>query len=175
MTGLEWYPADWVDESCPPPKSAPLGFAFFSEPGQCWMLGYAPDDDSVLEEDRQIWNDQLDVGDVVAFVSCERLGDVEVTFRRDGSFDLHGPIPRGHNVVIANGDSDLLYASFEDLVEAIKCPTDEWTNPHDLIFEDGSDAARVELSFATWSDPIPHLFEVEDGKPVFRPVPPQTN
>jgi hypothetical protein len=58
------------------------------------------------------------------------------------------------------------------MVEAIKSG-DDWCNPADYIFEDGTDAAEVTLSFADWSDPIPHLFEIADGKPVFNPVPAQ--
>jgi hypothetical protein len=173
MSDLEWYPADLVDEACPPSKSSAEAYAFFD--GERWQLGYAHDDKSVLDEDREVYNRVIAAGAVVEFMTCERLGDIEVTLRRDGTFDLHGEIPRAYNVLIVADDSDLLYDGFEELIRALKRTDDTWANPSEMIFESGADTARVTLSFANWSDPLPHLFEVENGKPVFRPVPTQKN
>ena len=165
---LEWYVADMVDEACPPSKASPEDYAFFD--GERWILGYAPDDKRVLDEDREACNRAIAAGDVVEFMTCERMGEIEATLRRDGSYTPHGEPPRGYDVVIVNGDSDLLYHSLEDLMRAITAPN-EWCNPAELIFEGDADTERVTLDFAAWSDPLPHLFEVVDGKPAFRPVP----
>jgi hypothetical protein len=172
MSECEWYPADWIDESCPPAKKAPAEFAFFD--GEGWQLGYSQQDN--LADDAEQLNAPLAPGDVVNFITCERLGEVEITLRRDGSYDLHGAtIPRGHNSLCIDGDSDTIHESFDALIEAIKTePVDHFHICH-LIFPDGVDADRFQVSFANWSDLLPHLFEVEDGKPVFRPVPDQKN
>lgn len=168
---LEWYPADFVDEACPPSKDRPEAFAFFD--GERWQLGYATDED-MLEEDRETCNRAIAVGDVVEFMTCERFGDIEATVKRDGAMTFHGAVPPTYNVVVVNGDSDLLYPALEDLVDDIKNPV-AFCNPAEMIFEDGADSARVTLSFAQWSDPLPHLFEIENGKPTFRAVPAQKN
>jgi len=170
MSDLEWYPAELVDESCPPHKSSPIEFVFHD--GEHWMLGYAPGDAGVMDEDREVCNRVIQPGVIVEFMTAERLGEVDATLKRDGSFELHGTIPRSHNVVIVNGDSDLLYDDFDALIKAIISP-DTWSRPSDYIFEEGVESARVTLSFANWSDMLPLLFEIVDGKPVFNPVPAQ--
>ncbi len=167
---LEWYPAHLVDESCPPPKKSPEEFLFVQD-GH-WQLGYAPADTRILDEDRETCNHGVMVGEVIDFVSCERLGEIEATIRRDGTFDLHGDIPKSYNVVVANHDTDLLYQSVDDLIAAIKKP-DAFFNPSEFIFEGSETSARVVLSFANWSDPLPYLFEIVDDKPVLSPVPAQ--
>lgn len=163
MSDLEWFPSDWVDEVCPPSRSAPAGFIVPVLGG--FELGYASG------EDRDIHNQPLKVGDVIEFVSCERLPDVEATLRVDGTYDLHGMIPTDHNVVIVDGNIDTLQPSFEDLIADIREPKDPDFSARAMIFPEGEPEQRVTLEFAHWSDPIPHLFEVVDGKPVFNPVP----
>lgn len=166
MSDLEWFPADWVDEICPPARSTPDGFIVPVMGG--FELGYADPEQSELH------NQPLKVGDVVAFVSCERLPDVEATFKPDGSCELHGTIPAGHNSVIIDGNIDTLHESFDALIEAFKSD-DEYLNPREMIFERDETEKRVALEFADWSDPQPFLFEIDNGKPVFRPVPAQKN
>lgn len=167
MSDLEWYPAEFVDEACPPAKRSPAEFVFFD--GDNWQLGYAPDDKSVLDNDREC-NRIIKPGDVCEFMTCDRLGDLEAIFKRDGAMTFKGTVPGAYNVVVVNYDSDLLYQSLEDLAKEITGP-DKFCNPSELIFEDGSDSAEVICSFANWSDPLPQLFEVVDGKPTFVSVP----
>ncbi len=228
MSQLEWFPADWVDEVCPPARSAPDGFIVPVLGG--FELGYPSGEDrdmhnqplavgDVIEfvscerlpdvevtfrpdgsydpvsythldvykrqvlggfelgypsgEDRDMHNQPLAVGDVIEFVSCERLPDVEVTFRPDGSYDLHGAIPPGHNVVIVDGDIDTLQQSFDELVSDIREPKDPGFSARAMIFPDGEPEKRVTLEFANWSDPQSFLFQVVDDKPAFSPVPAQ--
>lgn len=167
MSDLEWYPADIVDESCPPAKRSPSEFVFFD--GQNWQLGYAPDDKSVLDDDREI-NRVIKPGDVIEFMTCEHLGDIDATFWRNGAMTFKDTVPGNYNVVVVNYDSDLLYENLNELARAITVP-DTFCNPSELIFKGGSDSAEVTCSFANWSDPLPQLFEVVDGKPSFVAVP----
>ncbi|MBR0687321.1 hypothetical protein JQ594_15425 [Bradyrhizobium manausense] len=164
MSDLEWFPSDWVDEMCPPSRPSPTGFIVPVVGG--FELGYASGEDSELH------NQPLKVGDVVQFVSCERLPDVEATLRIDGTYDLHGrTIPIGHNVVIVDGDIDTVQPSFDALITDIKKPEDHDFSARAMIFPENEPEKRVTLEFANWSDPIPYLFELVDGQPVFTPVP----
>lgn len=167
MSDLEWFPADFVDEACPPAKRSPAEFVFFD--GQNWQLGYAPDDKSVMDDDREI-NRIIKPGDVIEFMTCERLGDIDATFWRNGAMTFKDTVPGNYNVVVVNHDGDLLYENLNDLARDITVP-DTFCNPSELIFEDGSDSAEVTCSFANWSDPLPHLFELVEGKPSFVAVP----
>lgn len=170
MSDLEWYPQEWVDESCPPSKPSPDGFIIRER--NIFMLGYTRDERGVGEEDRDLFNQPLENGDTVAFVSCERFEDVEVTLRRDGTFELHGELPVNHNTVMVNWDVDTIHQGFDALIEELKTAVDEFHVSH-LIFDAAESEKRVVLQLARWSDSIPHLFEVQDGKPAFRPVPAQ--
>ena len=166
MSEREWYPAGWVDEVCPPSRSAPSGFIVPVLGG--FELGYTD------PQERELHNQPLKVGDVVEFVACDRMQDIEATLRADGTYELHGTIPSGHNAVLVDGDIDTLQETFEKLIEAIK--TDhEYLNPRELIFCDGETEKRVTLQFANWSDPQSFFFEIANGQPAFTPVPPQKN
>ncbi|SDC07686.1 hypothetical protein SAMN05216337_1001196 [Bradyrhizobium brasilense] len=174
MPDLEWYPEEFVDEVCPPSKPRPEGFFFFD--GERWQLGYGPQvDDQVMEEDREVFNRVVEIGAVVNFISCERLPSAEVILKRSGEYELvSGEIPHQHNVVIVDHDSDTLHETLTDLLTAIKEDTDPF-GVRSLIFADGDDTARVTLNFADWSDPVPLIFELKDGKPVVSQVPEQKN
>src|SRR4051794_5518007 len=104
---LEWYPADLVDEACPPAKASPAAFAFFE--GGEWHLGYEAGDRRILDEDREVYNRVIKPGSVIEFVSCQRLGEIEATVTRDGTVALRGTAPTQYNVVVINGDGELLY------------------------------------------------------------------
>ncbi|MDX3971134.1 MAG: hypothetical protein QHD01_31700 [Bradyrhizobium sp.] len=170
MSDIEWYPADWVDETCPPAKAAPSEFIVSIEDG--FELGYSAPGDAVAEEFARhysnLYNRPLSIGDVVEFISCERLGDVDATLRRDGTYVLHGTLPAVYNALIVDGDIDTLCDSFEELTRRIQCR--EWDELGTLILTD-VDERRVTMTFANWSDPAPYLFEIVDGKPVFSLVP----
>jgi len=167
---LEWYPLNWVGESCPPSKSSPDDFIIAECGG--FILGYAEGEKGVDPEDRALWNERLDPGSVVEFVSCERFADVEATLRRDGGYELHGPLPAGVSLMVDH-DTDTLHESFEALIEALEQPDNDPFHMRNFIFDDAETEKRVELQLARWSDSQPHLFEIVDGKPSFRPVPAQ--
>jgi len=173
MSELEWYPADWVDESRPPSKASPQ--EFIVQYGDECLLGYRPSDKGVGQDDVELWNQPLKAGDVVQFVSCDRLPDVEATLRHDGSYELHGKIDPSHNVVIVDGDIDTLQGSFDALIKDIKSPEDPEFSVREMIFAEDETETRVTLQFANWSDPQSFLFEIVNGQPVFTPVPPQKN
>lgn len=164
--GREWYPADWVDEVCPPSKPRPEDFVLVD--GSTYQLGYAMGDNDALDDDRDVFNQRLAIGDIVNFMSCDRFDDVEMTVRRDGTHRLHGNIPREHNWVTLQGDMDTLRDSFDEMLQAIFDPRDDL---HGYVFDDEADEQRVTLSFARWSDFLPHQFSIEDGRPMFRQVP----
>lgn len=170
MSDLEWYPANWVDESCPPSKSAPAEFIVPVTGG--FELGYVRAADSSAGKFSghysDLYNQPLSIGDVVEFISCERLGDVDATLRRDGTYLLHGTLPGVYNALIVDGDIDTLCDSFEELTKRIQSRGD-W-ELGTLILTD-VDERRVTMTFANWAAPAPYLFEVVDGKPVFTPVP----
>ncbi|EJN11821.1 hypothetical protein PMI42_04835 [Bradyrhizobium sp. YR681] len=170
MSDTEWYPADWVDETCPPAKKAPAEYIVPIETG--FELGYVRTGDAAAAKFaahyNTIYNQPLSLGDVVDFISCERLGDVDVTLRRDGTYVLHGTLPRVYNALIVDGDIDTLCDSFEEMTRRIQGRG--WDELGTLLLTD-VDERRMSMSFANWSDPVPYLFEIVDGKPVFTPVP----
>ncbi len=162
----EWYPANWVDESCPAAKDAPEGFIVAD--GEGWRLGYAADDKDVLDDDRESCSAPLTLGDVVDFMCCDRLDDVEITLRRDGTHKLRHRIPPDHNWVTFYGDMDTLRDSFEEMLRELQ---DQNSDLYGYLFSDGKDEELVTLMFARWSDRLPHQFVIDDGKPMFRQVP----
>jgi hypothetical protein len=166
----QWYPADWVDESCPLHKASPDGFIVAEADGS-YCLGYAADDKDVLADDRENLNRPLAIGDVVDFMCCDRLDNVEADFFRSGELIPHGAIPPEHNNVTIGGDIDTLHESFDDLVAALSDPREDLHDYVDCLFEDDGDLTTVTLCFARWSDPLPHQFLIDDGKPVFQQVP----
>ncbi|ULK98871.1 hypothetical protein [Bradyrhizobium sp. I71] len=170
MSDREWYPVDWVDETCPPAKASPADFIIQIDGG--FQLGYVAAGDAATENFSahyaDLYNRPLSIGEVVEFISCDRLGDVDVTLRRDGTYELHGMLPRVYNALIVDGDIDTLCDSFEELTRRIQCR--EWDELGTLILTDVEER-RVTMTFANWSDPAPYLFEVVDGKPAFTPVP----
>jgi hypothetical protein len=167
--GIEWYPADWVDEWCPPSKPSPDGFIL--REGNGFVLGYALGEKGVDDDDRGLFNGPLDPGAVVNFISCERFADVEVTLRHDGTFDMHGPMPAGEVSIMVDHDVDTLHESFEALIAALKEPGDDPFHIRHYIFDDAETEKRVTLQLARWSDSKPHLFEIVDSKPMFTLVP----
>jgi hypothetical protein len=161
----EWFPCDWVDEFCPPSRSAPDGF-IVPVPGG-FELGYTDPDESELH------NEPLKIGDVIEFISCERLPEIEATLRADGSFELHGAIPTDHNTVTVDGEVDTQHETFDELIKDIRAPEGDWRDVRSMVFRDGETEKRVTLYFANWSDPQPFLFEIVEGRPTFGAVPAQ--
>lgn len=161
----QWYPADWVDEACPASKEAPEDFIIAD--GDGWRLGYAADDKDVLDDDRETCNAPLAIGEIVNFMCCDRFDDVDLVIYRDGACQARGRIPREHNRVTIFHDMDTLRDSFDELIDAIRDPRDEL---HAYVFDDDADPKVITLSFARWSDLLPHQFSIEDGKPMFRQV-----
>lgn len=169
MSEREWYPADWVDESCPPSKPRPEDFVLVD--GDSYQLGYEPGDKRILDDEREIFNQQLAAGDIVHFMCCDRFDDVDVTVTRCGHHTVHGAIPPEHNWVTVQGDMDTLRDSFDEILKAIFDPRGDL---HSSVFDDGESEALITLMFARWSDSLPHQFSIEDGKPMFRQVPAAT-
>lgn len=171
MANREWYPADLVDEACPPARSTPDDFIVsFDDDHGVYQLGYKLGDEDITEEEVDTYNQPLHLGDVVHFMCCDRLDDVEVTFRRNGTHEAHGIIPPEHNWCRLDGDQDSLNDTFQGLVEcATGHPKDSFFGMS--LFADNQDTEqRIPVQFARWSDRIPHRFIMKDGKPAFEQV-----
>jgi hypothetical protein len=166
----EWYPANWVDESCPPHKARPEDFVVVED--SAYRLGYAAGDPACFGDEQDWLTQPLEPGDVVDFMCCDRLGEVIVTVRRDGTHVVHGAIPPDHNWVTVDGDMDTLRDSFDEILQAIFDPREDI---HASTFDGGAEDRDVTLLFARWSNYLPHQFSIEDGKPMFRQVSITTN
>lgn len=165
----QWYPADWVDETCPPAKSAPENFIIADAAMPTgYRLGYEDDDDGLFGDEREVFSEVLAIGDIVTFMCCDSFDDIDLVIYRDGACQARGSIPRGHNWVTIHGDMDTLRDSFDETLTAIRDPASDL---HAYVFdEDPADPQTITLSFARWSDRLPHQFVIEDGKPMFRQV-----
>ena len=171
MSDREWYPAEWIDETCPTAKPTPD--AFIVDCGGAYLLGYALDDGDSDDDERDSLNAPLAAGDIVYFMCCDRLDDVAVTFNKSGNHVVHGTIPAEHHWVRIYGDQDTLQESFDEMVKAI-AEGDDFFDLRDMLFPGDVESERVTLQFARWSDRIPHRFIIENGKPKFEQIQPST-
>ena len=194
----KWIPVSFADEACPPIKSRPEEFAVIDQDGR-WWLAYGPDD-GLSQYDRDGCRELLEPGAVVYFFACDGNPDVRIGVSRDGKIlmpptgiqagnkDVDGghdkpghdkpghdanPFPAANAVMLAY-DPDTLMSSFDEMFAAIREPSHEL---HNFLIEQifagedpTDDVVFAKLQSAQWSSPLPHLFEVEDGRPVFRPL-----
>jgi hypothetical protein len=155
MAEREWYPTNWVDEACPPARATPDDYII--DTGDGYRLGYKLGDPGICDDEVETFNEQLTVGDVVSFMCCDRLDDVGVTFRRDGSHHVHGELPEGYNWCRLEGDQDSLQETIGQLADHLAASLDV-------------EETREVVELARWSDCLPHKFIIKDGKPAFEQV-----
>ena len=157
-----------------PARATPDDFIVVTPGG--FQLGYKVGDPgyggggSISEGEIETYNEPLQVGDVVQFMCCDRLDDVEVTFRRDGTHVVHGEVPKEHNWCRLIGDQETMQGSFDDLAKAVTGQKVDGLIDIDLFHGSEETEQRISVQFARWSDRLPHKFIINDGKPAFEQV-----
>jgi hypothetical protein len=89
----------------------------------------------------------LRAGDIIRFTSCASYGNATLTLKPGGEWHADREMPReAENVCALNGwQLDSLAPSVDECVEA--------------LFEAGAEPDQYELSYYTWSNGIPFLFD----------------
>ena len=154
------WPMAWADEVMPPGRSAPDGFIIVQrETGKpaSYVLGYLPNTAGLSAAEWQTLQLAVAPGDIVPFICCDTLGDVEITVNADGSFEAHDLIDPRATHFDTVGDVDSLAGS---VAEFARQYAETWRGaepaqpfPH-----------RVEVRTSYWSEAIPFkLIAVADG------------
>src|SRR5947209_690274 len=82
----KWWPADWADEWMPPARSTPDEFIVDAN-GHSW-LGYAFDAKDATDHEKRYFSRALSGGDIVQFIYCDDLGELEIALQKDGAFEI---------------------------------------------------------------------------------------
>lgn len=149
--GREWWPELLLDEVMPPGRSDPSAWIIGAE-GDLYLIS---DGDAYDPEEKEGVLAHARIGDRLDFYSCDRLGDVEVTFNADGTFTPHGSIP-DHNWCRIAYDQDTMVDGLEELAK----------NAGDFAQRPFTETVQ----FARWSGRLPHELALVDGKPTFVPA-----
>lgn len=146
----QWWPQKLCDEWMPPGLASPDDF-IVTRAGAL-MLDYPDGFAGVSEGERRLFRAALAPGDIVNFVSCDELGTAPVRFDGEGGFTVLGDgeagfavlgaAPADFNVCFADGNTDWLAETLEALAAA-------------LVGPEHVGAVR-EVSFARWSEGLPH-------------------
>lgn len=142
----KWWPVDYADEVMPPGRDTPDGFIIMDNGRP--MLGYALDEMSVTDRERDYLNKSIQVGEIVNFVCCDDLGEVVVEINADGSFIAQGPVPEQATSFMEIGNPNSLAESLPSYAQ----------NVAELLRGDPPDSWPVvdRVRMACWSDEIPH-------------------
>ena len=144
-----YIPAVYVDEVCPEGRAVPSAW-IGSPAAEVWYLAAGEED-----EDPEIF---LTPGKVVEFAWVERLGEVEVEIREDGTHVARSPVPAG--ITHFTFGLDLLADSLDEFVR-------EWLTLGMELDED----RLVLVDMARWSERNEAFrFEVTADGPRFLPV-----
>jgi hypothetical protein len=145
----EWWPSDWADEWMPPARPEPSGFLINAN-GHCY-LGYAFDAEGVTDHEKRYFSRALNVGDIVKFICCDDLGEIDITFDSSGTYVVHDKIPEGCNAFWIAGDNDTYAETVEAFVEGHITFDKEMG-----LLKTHTETVRA----ARWSDELPHKFTV---------------
>lgn len=144
----KWFPVEWLDEMNPLPLESPD--AFIEREGDGWCLRL-PEGDSDREND--FYHMTVVPGQVVGFEWTESYGDLTMTVHEDRTFTLDRAIPEGATHFYEHSEG-MLTNSLSEMVEGA----------------DRLEPGEYEISAYTWSDAIPHRFDVDaDGNGHFTP------
>lgn len=144
-----WWPSDWIDEINPPGRDTPDGFIIAAD-GHYW-LGYSFDATDVSHQDKRYFSEPLDAGQIVNFLCCDDLGEVDVTIMPDGTWSAAGPVPERATHFWVPFDSDTLSNSLPEFVEA-------WIG---LGVTQQGKPDTVTVRMLWWSDPLPHKLTID--------------
>ncbi len=113
----EWVPAEYVDEWTPPGHGSPDDFIV--REGDGFILGYLADAKGINDEERRQFNRAIVPGDIVTFMFVDHLGEIEVAFRPDRTFDVKGVVPDEANWFWIAG-TDICGDSLEELAAQVR-------------------------------------------------------
>lgn len=154
MPGRSWVPSDYLDEISPPGRETPSH----------WIARHAVGDHYVLAP---AWSEgepeglKVQLGEIVGFHCTDDHGEVRVTIRRNGTYDCHGKVPAEASHFWIHADAESLGSS---LAEFVKHYVDSWPDQDDAT--EHTETVRM----AAWSDDLPHMLVINDGKPHFAMV-----
>lgn len=150
MRAREWWPLDWADEVMPHGRGAPD--EFIVDTGGHYWLGYAFDAEGVSDFDKRYYSKALERDEIVNFICCDELGEVEVTINPDGTYSVSGDVPERATHFCKIGDPDtLIEGSLKEFVAA-------W---HDM--EPPSEPVTIAVAMAWWSDALPYKLTLTYG------------
>ena len=137
----KWLPADLMDEMIPPPRNSPNDWVGSLDDGAAAIIAGA--DDGGSAEKICLLRD----GDVVKFCSMTRHGSAILTLMAERQWSVDTPMPKEAEQVCAiNGwQVKSLALSVEECAEA--------------LFDYDAEPGDYELSYYTWSDGIPFVFD----------------
>jgi len=140
----KWWPAEWADEAMPPGRASPNDFIINAE-GH-YFLGYALDAEDVDEFQKRFFSTRIDPDDVIEFICCDDLGDVDVRIQPEG-FSIIGDVAEDATHFWQPGSNEMLAGSIKQFVE---------------IYRENYpiDSDPITLKMARWSDSIAHRFEL---------------
>lgn len=159
MSNLDWWPAYMVDERMPQPEASPS--AWIREAlGDKWLI-------AEREEDRDLYGDgeisplrqTVAPGEIVDFMYCERHGTIRVRLIDGKSFEAIDAVPAGANAFNIAFDFEACGDTLEEAVGH-------------ALREPGQYGAEIEVACTTWSDYMPHRFEIGEDGPRFVAVQP---
>jgi hypothetical protein len=154
-TERHYWPADYADEVMPAPEVSPSAWIRRCD-GDKWIVEEA----EVEKEASGLWHIEVAAGDIVDFISCVRLGSVEVRIDGEKQWTVldrvpEAVVPGGHlvfswGVEFISADIDeLMGAFFEDGVswkagEVMLIDVADWSEKEQwrLVVEVGEDEAQ---------------------------------
>jgi hypothetical protein len=138
----QWWPLEWADEVMPPGRSSPDGFLIYADGN--YYLGYALDAKDVSEKEKRYFSRKIEPNEIVKFICCDRLGEINITINPDGTFITDAPAPVRANNFMIHDDPDTLAEDLETFVK-------------NYVGLEPPDRPTTEtLACAWWSDELAH-------------------
>lgn len=157
MTKTQYLPAEWLDETVPPPVDQPDDLIRVIE-GKCYLIVKDEDD----EDGEVVWTLEVQDGTVVDFCEFRDYGHWDITVlplrTQDGELRWHGgeDVPAEANCFYADGDVDTFADSLEEMFGYMR------QSDPDL-------SGTFSVHAYHWSDPKPWYFSIVDDCAHFSP------